>query len=992
MVGRLHHPNLVALKDAWVNAEGSPALVMEYVEGDDLRTRLEERPPDRDTSLRVVAEVFAALDAMHRVGIAHGDVKPENVRLTSDEAGKVKLVDFGRARLAHLFGEHTVFPGTPPYMHPSLYHGGAPDGRTDTFAGWVVLYELLTGRRPFSQAGLQNAPAGELPEYAPLRDPMLNSMVHAGLRGDYNDARTSWLCLMRHRAGRPDLPLPSPPRLSAAHDIVDRLLQAARRGGSVAVVGGGGASRAVLESFDRRWRELTGRTLWLRADWALAGVPYGGALALAGHLADALDRVEIEGVALALGPLADTLSNLDYAVRAWLPAPAPRTDRPPAERLELALRRMLRACPGEPVLVVEGVDRLDGSTRRLLTSMMVAGELRVIGSAAPNQPHGLAEEVALRAEGSSFATDWKLAPRHQDLLDCAGLLGLSFGDALARATGTPAAVVAEAALECEAGRRAIWTGRAVIPRFSGTLPPDRRQQVYREAADRLSADAEPLLVARYARLGGHPDRLAQVIDVAAAELELRDAGEALALLVDDPRPPTSARLLHQLRVALVARDHAAAERALARIKALEPPAPADLAEAEAELDFHSRRPSGDAWRRVAAALGRPVPEGLLGRWADLRSAFSILTGRLPEPRPDSRLARVFERLHDFHFLRDNAPMLRLRALWLAAAPNDPRARAMEVVWRSSFGRVALASTMEQELVAELQEERDPVGVAVVMLHRGIARVWRGEVTEAFADALAASDQLLRAGDPYLAALATTVVSTAGYHLAAPDPMLRVQRALERLVEVTGDERAAAWARGNTAVLRVIQHDSEGALAEALRWAEAAADLGESSEAIARRFVAEAQLERGELEPAAASIEACEAVIRRDHLQMDFTDAVVIFRTITDARLRLAGKRGLGDRWLSRLRLRWLLARSPRWRVRAWVAQAWTALADGDRARAIQRFEAAAELGQNLKLPQDTWFALNERARALDDDRARDAAALFRLRRPTREFLVDPPLR
>jgi hypothetical protein len=148
--GRLLHPNVVALFDAG-EENGLLYLAFEFVEGCDLASRLETGPPPtlREV-LRVVRQVADALDYAHRQGIVHRDIKPSNILI--DEAGHVKVADFGIAKVAGQNTELTVagsVMGSPQYLSPEQIRGDELDGRSDIFSLGVVLYELLSGRRPF---------------------------------------------------------------------------------------------------------------------------------------------------------------------------------------------------------------------------------------------------------------------------------------------------------------------------------------------------------------------------------------------------------------------------------------------------------------------------------------------------------------------------------------------------------------------------------------------------------------------------------------------------------------------------------------------------------------------------------------------------------------------------------------------------------------------------------------------------------------------------
>jgi hypothetical protein len=148
--GRLLHPNVVALFDAG-EEDGLLFLAFEFVEGSDLASRLEAGPPPslREV-LRIVRQVADALDCAHRQGIVHRDIKPSNILL--DAAGHVKVADFGIAKMAGQNTELTIagsVMGSPQYLSPEQIRGDELDGRSDIFSLGVVLYELLSGRRPF---------------------------------------------------------------------------------------------------------------------------------------------------------------------------------------------------------------------------------------------------------------------------------------------------------------------------------------------------------------------------------------------------------------------------------------------------------------------------------------------------------------------------------------------------------------------------------------------------------------------------------------------------------------------------------------------------------------------------------------------------------------------------------------------------------------------------------------------------------------------------
>src|SRR6476619_5280695 len=148
--GILSHPNTVTIHDIGEDAETETSYIaMEYIEGKNLKMLLAEKTRfPYEQIAEMIAEIAEALDYAHRKGIIHRDVKPANVIITTD--GKVKITDFGIAKIASSNLTTTgQFLGTPNYMSPEQVSGAPVDGRSDIFSLGVVLYELLTNRKPF---------------------------------------------------------------------------------------------------------------------------------------------------------------------------------------------------------------------------------------------------------------------------------------------------------------------------------------------------------------------------------------------------------------------------------------------------------------------------------------------------------------------------------------------------------------------------------------------------------------------------------------------------------------------------------------------------------------------------------------------------------------------------------------------------------------------------------------------------------------------------
>ncbi len=254
-VSALNHPNICTLYDIG-EYEEQAFLVMEHLAGETLAERLKKGPLPLVQALDLGAQIADALDVAHRQGIVHRDLKPGNVVLTGTGA---KLLDFGLAKLQRdplavessaespaSLTENGAILGTVPYMAPEQLEGKPADARTDIWALGLVLYEMVTGKRPFegpSQASLiaailEREPA-PLAVLQPLTPPLLEHTIK--------------LCL----AKSPDA------RWSSAHDLADQL-RWIREGGSP------GVSRGTTVQRVRKWR------------WALAGTIIISALALVG--------------------------------------------------------------------------------------------------------------------------------------------------------------------------------------------------------------------------------------------------------------------------------------------------------------------------------------------------------------------------------------------------------------------------------------------------------------------------------------------------------------------------------------------------------------------------------------------------------------------------------------------------------------------------------------------------------------------------------------
>ena len=152
IIGQLSHPSIVQLYDVGIDERGTPFLVMEYVAGKTLEHHLDPATLTPQRACAWAADLATALAIAHRAGILHGDVKPGNVLVTQEH--KVKLGDFGIARYASQVSGSGRLMGTPAYLAPEQIQGQPQDARSDQFALGIVLYQMLTGARPFDGSSL----------------------------------------------------------------------------------------------------------------------------------------------------------------------------------------------------------------------------------------------------------------------------------------------------------------------------------------------------------------------------------------------------------------------------------------------------------------------------------------------------------------------------------------------------------------------------------------------------------------------------------------------------------------------------------------------------------------------------------------------------------------------------------------------------------------------------------------------------------------------
>ncbi|WP_299529790.1 protein kinase domain-containing protein [uncultured Streptomyces sp.] len=239
-VAKLQHTNIVSVFDTGEDELGGalmPYIVMEYVEGRPLGSVLREDTRQygampAEKALKVTADVLAALDTSHEMGLVHRDIKPGNVMMT--KRGVVKVMDFGIARAMQSgvtsMTQTGMVVGTPQYLSPEQALGRGVDARSDLYSVGIMLFQLLTGRLPFDADSPLAIAYAHVQEAPPVPSsinravtPAMDALVARALKKNPNERF---------------------PSAAAMRDEIARVLNAPGTGGSPVIVGGSGPANS----------------------------------------------------------------------------------------------------------------------------------------------------------------------------------------------------------------------------------------------------------------------------------------------------------------------------------------------------------------------------------------------------------------------------------------------------------------------------------------------------------------------------------------------------------------------------------------------------------------------------------------------------------------------------------------------------------------------------------------------------------------------------
>jgi diguanylate cyclase (GGDEF)-like protein len=560
LMTRLTHPNLVEAYDYGRTEDGAPFLTMEVVDGSGLEDAL---PLPAERVREVAVQTARALGYIHAQGYVHCDIKPENIRLTSD--GRVKVMDFGLMERTGRIGG--PIRGSLAYLAPEVAKGGMVDARSDLYSLGIMLYQLACGALPFQA----ETPAEMLRAHMSQQPPEVSASLPADLRellpqllakdpANRPGNAAELLLALGEEGSQGPLYLFSPP-LVGRDALLARFDSGELATGSWALVGHAGMGKSRLVTEFRFRAQLDDRPFLLAACPPQAGAPYAPIIDLLRQL------IPLAGLH-APDALAATRERLARLVPELGRPEDPVLDMEPQQeksRLHAAVVDLVRAVATARglVLAIEDIGTLDASSREVLDQLSrLTAEMGLM----------LLTTQAPEATGLEHAKPLALAPlaAEEVPLVIEGMIGHSrvpeaFAQAVfAAAGGNPQSIASLLQHLVDAGLITAERGRWVLPDAlsEDALPRDWQALLGQKLAG-LSPEAHriaeaiamlgrPASLALLERVPGipHDESLYHAVDelqhagILQGQAEFDFAQRALATLLRDTLSPEGLRDWH----------------------------------------------------------------------------------------------------------------------------------------------------------------------------------------------------------------------------------------------------------------------------------------------------------------------------------------------------------------------------------------------------------------------------------------------------------------
>lgn len=347
--GMLNHPNIITIYDVGEEA-GMAYIAMEYLVGKDLGDEIEEKKHfEPDEAVKYGVQICEALACAHDQGVFHRDVKPANIFIP--DKGALKVVDFGIARTHDsTLTQDGALIGTPTYMSPEQFMGRKVDGRSDLFSAGIILYEMLTGEKPFTGEALttimhhilksEPAPPSELNYTVPEA---LSAVVMRALskkpQDRYSDGRAMAAALRESLKDNPDMTIIKGKPIAAAETVISSTPIAASDGTVMDATAPGSAPAPAQDATVVGTAPAPAQDATVIGNAPAAAAPAKSAAPAAASVPVVaapkpnLIQLAMQHSRIVLGGIAVFCLIAGFGMYLMAPAPAPEGEQPPVEAI-----------------------------------------------------------------------------------------------------------------------------------------------------------------------------------------------------------------------------------------------------------------------------------------------------------------------------------------------------------------------------------------------------------------------------------------------------------------------------------------------------------------------------------------------------------------------------------------------------------------------------------------------------------------------------------